>query len=58
MIVGPGTVHLVMPRYSFAEADHLAAVSRRTTRRWLASGDQVEERSHFSILWRSLPLAG
>jgi uncharacterized protein (DUF433 family) len=28
--------HLLMPRYSYAEADRLAGVSRGTTRRWLA----------------------
>jgi uncharacterized protein (DUF433 family) len=30
------TEHLVVPRYTYAEADHLAAVSRGTSRRWLA----------------------
>ena len=36
MVTDPETEQLVRPRYSFAEADHLAAVSRGTARRWLA----------------------
>lgn len=49
MTVPARALHLVEePRYSFAEADHLAGVSRGTSRRWLAgysyrgtSGDVV-----------------
>ena len=36
MAVEPETRQFIQPRYSFAEADHLAAVSRGTARRWLA----------------------
>jgi uncharacterized protein (DUF433 family) len=46
----PETEHLVLPRYSFAEADHLAAVSRGTTRSWLAGSDQMEAVSFLDLL--------
>ncbi len=42
--------HLILPRYSYAEADYLAKVSRGTSRRWLAgyeylrpSGERVKQ---------------
>ena len=33
--------HLTLPRYSFAEADYLAKVSRGTSRRWLSGYEYV-----------------
>lgn len=50
MVVRPGAEQLVLPRYSFAEADHLAAVSRGTARRWLANGDQLEAVSFLDLV--------
>lgn len=32
----PGLAHVTLPRYGFADADHLAGVSRGTSRRWLS----------------------
>lgn len=45
MIGQPEATQLAMPRYSFAEADHLANVSRGTARRWL-SGYTYRRDSH------------